>query len=64
MHNIKDLGIIYKSEFEFNLHLNAVVSKAVKLLGFGKRATKEFKNIDTLVCLYKSLIHSNLLYCL
>ncbi|XP_046737971.1 uncharacterized protein LOC124406579 [Diprion similis] len=40
---IKDLGIVYQSNFEFEVHLRAATSKAFKLLGFIKRSTKEFK---------------------
>ena len=61
VNSIKDLGIIYEYSFEFNIHLDSITSKAFRLLlGFVKRATKEFKNINSIVCLYKTLVRSNL----
>ena len=59
---IKDLGIVYEYNFEFNMHFDSITSKAFRLLGFVKRATKDFKNINSIVCLYKTLVRSNLLY--
>lgn len=60
--SIKDLGIIYQSNFEFDMQLRAVTSKAFKLLGFIKRATKEFKSVASIIHLYKTLIRPVLLY--
>ena len=41
---IKDLGIIYQSNFEFDIYLRAVVSRVFKMLGFINRTAKELKS--------------------
>ena len=41
---IRDLGIIFDSKLNFNLHINKVVAKANKMWSFMWRNTKEFKN--------------------
>ena len=45
------------------MHIDSVTSRSFKLLGFVKRSTKEFKNVSTIVSLYKTLIRPILLYC-
>lgn len=60
--NIKDLGVIYQSNFEFDMQVRSVTSRAFKLLGFIKRSTKEFKSTNSIINLYKSLIRPILLY--
>lgn len=59
---MKDLGILFQSNFEFKEHLDIVVSRSLKLLGFIKRSTKEFKNTDTIMYLYKTIIKPVLMY--
>lgn len=59
---IKDLGVIFQSNFEFDTHLNAVTSKAFQLLGFLKRSTREFRSYSSIIHLYKTLIRPVLLY--
>lgn len=58
----KDLGVIFESNFTFNQHLNATVSKAFNMLGFVMRSTKEFKNLKAIISIYKSLVRSVLTY--
>lgn len=59
---MKDLGIIFESSFKFDMHIDTVTTKAFKLLGFIKRSTKEFKNINSIINLYNALIKPILLY--
>lgn len=60
--NIKDLGVIHQSNFEFDLHLNATISKAYRSLGFIIRSTKEFKSHESIIHLYKTLVRPIMFY--
>lgn len=60
---IKDLGIIIDSNLKFNYHIDAVVSKSSKMLGFLSRSTKDFTNTRSLNILFSSLVRSILDYC-
>ena len=59
---MKDLRIIYQSNFEFDMHLNTVTWKAFKMLGFLKRSTKEFSSGKSLIYLYKTTVRPILLF--
>jgi ribonucleases P/MRP protein subunit RPP40 len=58
-----DLGVTYTSSFSFNLHIQKLIKKAFKMLGFVKSNSSNFSNISTLVLLYKQLIIPHLEYC-
>ena len=58
---IRDLGVIYTNNFSFNAHINTIISKAFKTLGFIKRSTANFTN--TTITLYKQLLLPILDYC-
>ena len=60
---VKDLGIYFTSIFSFKHHIEFIVSKASRMLGFVYRTTKEFKDNTVLLTLYKSLVRSRLEYC-
>lgn len=60
--NIEDLGVIYQSNFEFNVHLEATVSRGYRMLGFIKRSTKEFNSHNAIVHLYKTIVRPIILY--
>ena len=60
---IKDLGIILDHKLNFNDHLDLVVSKSMAMLGFLKRNSTEFTDINTLICLFNSLVRPHLEYC-
>ena len=60
---MKDLGIYFTPNLNFNLHISKVVSKSFQMLGFVKRVTKDFTDMNTLRTLYNSLIRSRLEYC-
>ena len=53
---IRDLGIILDRKWTFEEHIRVVVAKAFKTLGFIKRTTAQFSNIETIIYLYKSLV--------
>lgn len=60
---ISDLGIIIDHKLSFIPHTDYVITKALKLLGFIIRNTKEFKKSSTKLTLFNSLIRSRLEYC-
>ena len=61
--SIKDLGVLYDSQFSFKEHVDNLVANAKKVLGFIIRNCKEFSNIDTLKNLYFALVRTKLEYC-
>lgn len=60
---IKDLGVLLDPTLSFQPHISAITNKALKLLGFVKRTTSDFSNIETLRILYCSLVRPHLEYC-
>ncbi|KAF0761231.1 Reverse transcriptase domain-containing protein [Aphis craccivora] len=58
----KDLGIFYTSSLSFEHHINMIVSKALKILGFIKRVSKTFSSANCLRSLYLCLVRSILEY--
>ena len=61
--SVKDLGVYFTSSLNFKLHIEEVVSKARKMMGFVYRTTKHFNDNSVMVSLYKSLVRSKLEYC-
>ena len=60
---IKDLGVYFTSDFSFKRHIEFIVSKASRMLGFVYRSTKCFNDNSVLLSLYKSYVRSRLEYC-
>ncbi|KAL1447264.1 hypothetical protein WDU94_006607 [Cyamophila willieti] len=60
---IKDLGVTLTPDLKFNTHIQLMVNKAFKTLGFLFRYSREFKSPHTLKILFCSLIRSSLEYC-
>ncbi|GBM51335.1 hypothetical protein AVEN_229197-1 [Araneus ventricosus] len=60
---VTDLGIIFDSKLDFSQHIDTMVSKTYRRLGFLKRRTREFSSELTLMVLYCAHIRSNLEYC-
>jgi hypothetical protein len=54
--------VIHDSKLLFDEHINAIISKATKALGFLIRNCKDFTNAKTLKILYCSIVSSNLEY--
>ncbi|XP_063924585.1 uncharacterized protein LOC135138536 [Zophobas morio] len=59
---VKDPVVIYDCQFNFKDHVDCIVSKARKLMGFIIRNCKEF-NITSLTALFNALVRSRLEYC-
>ena len=59
----RDLGIIMDSRLSFVPHINNINCKALKMLGFVIRTTKDFKNTDCMFLLYFAYVRSILEYC-
>lgn len=50
--SFKDLGILFDSKLTFATHINNICNKAMKMLGFIIRNSKNFSNIQTFKSLY------------
>ena len=61
--SVKDLGVYFTSSLSFKCHIEFIVSKASRMLGFIYRSTKCFKDNFVLLALYKSYVRSRLEYC-
>ena len=59
---VKDLGILYQSNFKFNKHIDNIIFKAQRKINYLKFFCKRFKNIKLLIILYNSMVKSNLMY--
>ncbi|CAG9131177.1 unnamed protein product, partial [Plutella xylostella] len=59
---IRDLGVIMDSKLLFNNHIDKIVKKAYKLLGFLIRSCKNFNLMKSFKIVYCSLVRSNLEY--
>ena len=60
--SIRDLGITLDSKLIFDVHINNMKSKSLKMLGFVYRMSKPFKNPQSSITIYNSLIRSRLEY--
>lgn len=59
---VRDLGVIMDSKLLYDKHIDAITSKAFKMLGFIIRTTKHFKMAKSHKILYCSLVRSQLEY--
>ena len=62
-HNHKDLGVIISDDLNWNIHHDAILSKAYRTLGLVRRTFCSTIPISAKVKLYTSLIRSQVLYC-
>lgn len=62
VNSVRDLGVLHDSRLLFDEHINSIISKATKMLGFLMRNSKDFSDAKTLKILYCSLVRSNLEY--
>lgn len=60
--SIRDLGVHHDCKLLFETHVDTIVSKATKSLGFIMRVSKSFKNAKTLKILYCTFVRSQLEY--
>jgi len=62
VNEFRDLGIKFDSNLKLDVHIDTIVKKGYKMLGFLIRTAKYFQNIHTVVTLYKSLVRPQLEY--
>lgn len=60
--HVKDLGVTFDSKLIFDVHIESIVKRAAKALGFICRISSDFKNIKTIKILFCSLVRSHLEY--
>lgn len=63
VYRIVDLGITMDCKASFTEHIDSLISKCNKFLGFLKRNTADIKDLSTNKILYFSFIRSKLEYC-
>ena len=60
---VRDLGVTFHSSLSFNIHIENILSKANKMVGFIKRQCCSFTNVLPMLQLYYSLVRPVLEYC-
>jgi len=63
IHSVNDLGVLLDTKLKFDSHITSIVNKAMSVLGFIKRWSKELKDPYTTKLLFTSLVRPNLKYC-
>lgn len=59
---IRDLGVLHDSKLLFDSHIDAIIAKASKALGFIMRSSASFSRAKTFKILYCSFVRSSLEY--
>ena len=59
---IRDLGVILDCGWTFREHIDTVIAKSYRTLGFIKRLTQDFTSLDTITYLFKTLVLPNMNY--
>lgn len=62
VNEVRDLGVYLDSQLLFRAHIDRIVAKAYKMLGFVLRQGSEFKNASTFIILYNAFVRSHLEY--
>ncbi|KAL0881298.1 hypothetical protein ABMA27_001181 [Loxostege sticticalis] len=60
--SVRDLGVIHDSKLIFEDHINSIVAKASRALGFVMRNSVSFNKVKTLKILYCTFVRSHLEY--
>lgn len=63
VNEVRDLGVDFASNLSFKSHINRVTSNAMRVLGFIKRFSKDFKDPNVMRILYCALVRPHLEYC-
>ena len=53
---VRDLGVLFDSKLDFKEHIDYTTTKAFRKLYFVLRQSRVFKNVATVIYLYKSLV--------
>lgn len=61
--SVNDLGVIFDRKLNFHNHVDKMVNKSYKMLGFLTRIMKKFRNRDCFNLLYNTLVRPHLEYC-
>jgi hypothetical protein len=62
VHEIRDLGVLLDSKLNFASHVDLIIKKSAKLLGFLKRNTRCFKQSHTRLVVFNAFVRSRLEY--
>lgn len=60
VNTVKDLGVMLDTKLIFDVHIDIIVKKAFKMLGFVLRISHRFSSVSTFINLYCSLVRSRL----
>lgn len=59
---VRDLGILLDSGLTLVNHIDKIVQRAFKMLGFILRMTKDFRDVSSVILVYNNLVRSILEY--
>ena len=59
---IKDLGVFIDKDLKFEEHINHILASSSKTLGFITRSTRDFRNPQSFITLFKTLVLPTLTY--
>jgi hypothetical protein len=60
--SLRDLGVPFSEDLSFNLHVEEVIGKAMRVLGFVLRLSKDLQSLQSFRLLYVSLVRPLLEY--
>lgn len=60
---IGDLGVTFDNRLRFDMHIENIIKKANKMIGFVLRISSDFTNLECINLLYNTLVRSKLEYC-
>ena len=60
---VSDLGVLFSSNMSFSAHIDMVVKKSFRMLGFVRRTMKEVHDVNVLKILFNAHVRSHLDYC-
>ena len=62
LQTIRDLGIIFCSDLDFSKHIDSVTNKAMRKLGWMKRLTRSFTDIDVIKIIFNTYVKPSLTF--